>query len=214
MSRRIAVFGLLAVLFVVESTEVATGSLRGVDLRVAAAFAAIWWEPFHPWLQALAVLGGLELTAVIAAALFFYLRHRGFHREAWALLALPIVLALEAGYKRLVLQPPPRAFGHADGPSLSGLVEPALRNSFPSGHMARTVLAYGLLAFVVHRLAPPGPLQRLAVPLAAVMIAVMALDRLYLDLHWESDVVGGLLLGGLGLAGSVLWIDRPRREGA
>jgi undecaprenyl-diphosphatase len=42
------------------------------------------------------------------------------------------------------------------------------------------------------------------------MIATMAFDRLYLGVHWESDVVGGLLVGGLALAAAVAWLDRPR----
>jgi undecaprenyl-diphosphatase len=42
------------------------------------------------------------------------------------------------------------------------------------------------------------------------MIAAMSFDRLYLAVHWESDVVGGLLMGGLALAAAVAWLDRPR----
>ena len=39
----------------------------------------------------------------------------------------------------------------------------------------------------------------------------MAFDRLYLDVHWESDVIGGLLLGAIALLAGTVWLDRPRK---
>ena len=85
-----------------------------------------------------------------------------------------------------------------------------LNGSYPSGHMMRTLLVYGLGAFVVRRLAAPGLARTLAAPTAAVVVGLMALDRVYLGVHWQSDVVGGLLLGGAALAGAIAWLERPR----
>jgi membrane-associated phospholipid phosphatase len=50
----------------------------------------------------------------------------------------------------------------------------------------------------------------LAIPVATVLILLEAFDRLYLDVHWESDVVGGLLLGAIGMLAGTIWLDRPR----
>jgi membrane-associated phospholipid phosphatase len=88
---------------------------------------------------------------------------------------------------------PPRTVAHADGPSITDLVSGTgpLANSFPSGHMVRAVIAYGLIAFVVQRLAPWPLARTLAAPIATVLIVLVAFDRLYLDVHWESDVLGG-----------------------
>src|SRR5712692_10088660 len=84
-----------------------------------------------------------------------------------------------------------------------------LANSFPSGHMVRAVIAYGLIAFVVQRLAPWPLARSLAIPVATAIIVLIAFDRLYLDVHWESDVVGGVLLGAIGLVAGTVWLDRP-----
>jgi undecaprenyl-diphosphatase len=48
-------------------------------------------------------------------------------------------------------------------------------------------------------------------PVAIAVIVLMAFDRLYLDVHWESDVIGGLLLGGIALLAATVWLDRPRK---
>jgi undecaprenyl-diphosphatase len=77
--------------------------------------------------------------------------------------------------------------------------------------MVRTVVAYGLLAFVVRRLAPSRIVRALAIPVAIAIIVIVAFDRLYLDVHWESDVIGGLLLGAIALVAATVWLDRPRK---
>jgi undecaprenyl-diphosphatase len=71
------------------------------------------------------------------------------------------------------------------------------------------VVVYGLLAFVVQRLSTRPLARRIAVPIAIVLILLVAFDRLYLDVHWESDVIGGLLLGAIALIAGTIWLDRP-----
>ena len=117
-------------------------------------------------------------------------------------------LARNAGFDAIEMQ----TVAHADGPSITELVSGSggLANSFPSGHVVRAVIAYGLLAFVIQRLAPWPRARTLAIPVATVLILLVAFDRLYLDVHWESDVVGGLLLGAIGMLAGTVWLDRPR----
>jgi undecaprenyl-diphosphatase len=76
--------------------------------------------------------------------------------------------------------------------------------------MVRAVVVYGLIAFVVRRLAPSPAARALAIPIMVVLILVEAFDRLYLDVHWESDVIGGVLLGAIALVSATIWLDRPR----
>lgn len=199
----------LGLAFVALTQSVGMGLLRVMDQEVAGAFGRLWEPSGEPLFMGVALLGGIEVTSLVAALLFIYLRRSGFARESWALLSFPLALLVEAVYKRLLTHPgPPHA--HPDGPSLTLLLERggALPNSYPSGHLVRTVVVYGLLAFVVHRLAAPGWPRRLAVPAAAAVVLLVAFDRLYLGVHWESDVLGGLLLGGLTLAGAIAWLEQ------
>ena len=191
---------------------IAAGMFDVLDKQVLQGMSSLWSESLHPLFQAIAELGGLELTTLLMLALAIFLLRRGFGADAWVVLVFVAAQVLEVVYKaNLHHLGPPRTVAHADGPSITDLVSGSgpLANSFPSGHMVRAVIAYGLIAFVVQRLAPWPLARTLAVPIATVIIVLVAFDRLYLDVHWESDVLGGLLLGAIGLLAGTIWLDRP-----
>lgn len=90
--------------------------------------------------------------------------------------------------------------------------------SFPSGHVAGTTLVYGLLVVLAFRRTRRPEARWLAVVGAAAAIALVAFTRLYLGVHYLSDVIGGFLeavawlalcLGAL----EVLWHRGGERHG-
>ncbi|VWX62795.1 conserved membrane hypothetical protein [Burkholderiales bacterium 8X] len=71
--------------------------------------------------------------------------------------------------------------------------------SFPSGHTSGSVVAYGMVAYLALRLLPP----RWQVPVAtAAVLAIFttACSRVFLQVHFASDVLAGATSGGLWLA--------------
>jgi undecaprenyl-diphosphatase len=210
---RLVALIVLVVSFIAVTLVVSAGWLGPFDHQVLLAMSGAWSEPLHPLFQVIAELGGVEVTGILMLGLFFYLLRGGFGADAWVVLAFAGGVALEILYKYVFYHPgPPRATAHRDGPSVTDLlVRGSGLNSFPSGHVVRAVIAYGLIAFVVRRLAPWPLARALAVPIAVVLIVIEAFDRLYLDTHWESDVIGGLLLGAIALLAATVWLDRPRR---
>ena len=212
---RLVAAATLAVAYVALTMAIAAGMFDALDKQVLQGMSSLWSEPLHPLFQAIAELGGLELTSLLMLALAIFLLRRGFGADAWVVLVFVAAQVLEVLYKaNLHHLGPPRTVAHADGPSITDLVSSAgpLANSFPSGHMVRAVIAYGLIAFVVQRLAPSPLARTLAIPIATVLIVLLAFDRLYLDVHWESDVLGGVLLGAIGLLAGTIWLDRPLGE--
>ncbi len=67
--------------------------------------------------------------------------------------------------------------------------------SFPSGHVVGSTLAYGLLVVFVFRRSRSLPLRALALVGAGMAIALVAFTRLYLGVHYLSDVIAGFLEG-------------------
>jgi len=205
---------ILAVAYVGLTLVVGAGWLSGLDHQVLQGMSSLWQESLHPVFQVIAEFGGLEVTSILMFGLLVYMWRGGFGADALVVLAFPAAVALEWLYKKALYHPgPPRSVAHTDGPSVTDFLTSGMNlNSFPSGHMVRAVVAYGLIAFVVRRLAPWRPARDLAIPIAIVLIVLEAFDRLYLDVHWESDVIGGLLLGAIGLLSGTVWLDRPRRS--
>ncbi|HEX6369695.1 MAG TPA: phosphatase PAP2 family protein [Longimicrobium sp.] len=67
--------------------------------------------------------------------------------------------------------------------------------SFPSGHAMTSIVVYGTLAFLIARLAPTRLLRRLTWMLAILVILLIGWSRLYLGVHWPSDVLAGFVMG-------------------
>ena len=67
--------------------------------------------------------------------------------------------------------------------------------SFPSAHATLAAALYGFLIYVVWRITPSSALRFAALGIGVVIVGAIAISRLYLGVHYLSDVVVGLLLG-------------------
>ncbi len=65
--------------------------------------------------------------------------------------------------------------------------------SFPSGHALCSTVFIGLLAILVGRMQPGR--RALYYSLAVVALLAVGLDRVYLGVHWPSDVLAGYVMG-------------------
>ena len=67
---------------------------------------------------------------------------------------------------------------------------------FPSGHVLSLAVFFGLLAFLLVTLTERRRRFRLlACASCGLAVALVAVSRVYLDMHWLSDVIGGFTLG-------------------
>lgn len=162
-------------------------------------------------LQVFAVLTRLgdtvTLTAVcIVVALALVATRRRALAAAWVL-TVAGGGSLNASLKRVFERSRPVADGWLVG---------ADGYSFPSGHSAGSVVTYGMLAYLAMRLLP----GRAHVPVALLMAALAATigaSRMFLRVHYASDVVAGFALGVSWLALCIVSIEltrwwRERRE--
>jgi undecaprenyl-diphosphatase len=151
--------------------------LTGLD-GVLRAVSWIWYVP-----QTL-VLHGAMLVAVFGL---------GYRLEAAILLLASLGSSgLNALVKQLVARPRPSA-------PLVHVLIPTGGYSFPSGHVMGFTSFFGVLAVLAWLRLPPGPPRTLLIVLCAVLIGLVGPSRIYLGVHWFTDVAGGYLLGTLWL---------------
>jgi undecaprenyl-diphosphatase len=70
-------------------------------------------------------------------------------------------------------------------------------NSFPSGHAANSAIVYLTLATLAWPLLRRPAARGFAVAAAALLVVAIGMSRLYLGVHWPSDVLAGWLFGAL-----------------
>jgi undecaprenyl-diphosphatase len=73
--------------------------------------------------------------------------------------------------------------------------------SFPSGHSTLSMAAYGILAVLVTRTRLPRGLRATVVVVLAVLVALIGLSRVWLGVHFPTDVLAGWTTGALVVAG-------------
>lgn len=83
--------------------------------------------------------------------------------------------------------------------------------SFPSGHTIVSITFYGMLAYILWLNLPDRKgLRTLAVIIAPVIIIAVGLSRIYLGVHYPSDVIASFAIGGAWLLTCILALNSIR----
>jgi undecaprenyl-diphosphatase len=93
-------------------------------------------------------------------------------------------------------------------PDLNRLIE-ITGFSFPSGHAMAAVTLYGILTFLLWKHIPSRGGRSLLLIFSAFMIMMIGLSRIYLGVHYPSDVIAGFFASGAWLAFSI-WFYRRK----
>jgi len=84
--------------------------------------------------------------------------------------------------------------------------------SFPSGHAMASLVGYGMLAYVLVLLGRGNPRTRATIVAGAVLLVwAIGLSRLYLGVHYFSDIVGGYAAGLVWLLACIGVVEAGRR---
>lgn len=68
--------------------------------------------------------------------------------------------------------------------------------AFPSGHTSATAVFFGILCMILLPKFKSSLLRISMISFSAFMVALVGFSRLYLQVHWLTDVLAGLALGG------------------
>ena len=206
-SMRAVILGSLAasvlalVLFSWLAEEVFEGGARHFDDTVRAWVHQFASPTLTSVMVAISWLGSAGLALVIIVALIVFLRLKWRRAAIWLLLTMAGGLILELAFKSAFHRLRPIPFFDAVPHTYS----------FPSGHSLMSFCIYGVLAGLLsHRIR--SRVRRAVVwIIAIVLVAAIGLSRIYLGVHYPSDVVAGYLTAAMWVS-ALLAADRVRKR--
>jgi membrane-associated phospholipid phosphatase len=169
-------------------------TVAGLDRRLVDDAVAIRTGPLTTVAHGLSLLGRswvlIPLAALIGLAFW-----RSLGIRSWVpLLAVVGADALQNAVKALVDRP---------RPSVTHL-EHVTSSSFPSGHATQSTAFLVALVALVWR-ARSGRLREATTVLAGVLVCAIGASRVYLGVHYPTDVAAGIILGAAWAAGVIRW---------
>jgi membrane-associated phospholipid phosphatase len=187
VSSSFALAGFLGLVFL-ALTLLAIGPLAKFDAYFNLAPPPPSWRP---WLHVVDRVGQRAVCVPILAVVAYLLCRR---TESWRPAVVAAVAVFVLNLVVLVLK-----VGLGRGAPLSA--DPSFfagGMAFPSGHSANIVLVYGMIAYLLLTYGQVGRRTRVLLWLMVPVLAlIMVLTSMTLNWHWFSDLVAGLLVGGM-----------------
>ncbi|HYL93723.1 MAG TPA: phosphatase PAP2 family protein [Alphaproteobacteria bacterium] len=142
--------------------------------------------------------GALIVAFVLAIALFLVMKWK--RAAAWLALTMAGAVALDIVLKQAFHRIRPEPFFGSAPPSFS----------FPSGHALASFCFYFVMAGLISTRVQSWMLRVIVWTAAALVVAAIGVSRIYLGVHYPSDVIAGYLAAAMWV-GTVIAADRLRQ---
>ena len=185
----------LVLSFVVLASEVAEGETHAFDEHILLMFRVVGDTSMPlgpPWLKEairdITALGSTSVLSIIVAGVVGFLIVTGL-RHAALMVAVSVVsgVVLSNSLKAVFSRPRPELMPH------DMVVYTA---SFPSGHTTLSAVVYLTLGALLCRTQASAAVKTYILCCAAFLTGIVGLSRVYLGVHWPTDVIAGWLVGG------------------
>jgi undecaprenyl-diphosphatase len=181
----IAVAGTLA--FAELGEHVRSGGTQKFDVAILQWFGAHHTALLTAAAVELTYLGTGTVVLMIVGVAALFLWHTEHKHSARLLLAAVAGNILLNGALKFVF--------HRPRPDVFAWQTVAVSSSFPSGHAMSATVCYGTVAYLVARLQKHHWSRALTLGGAVILIFLICVTRLYLGVHYPSDVLAGMLVG-------------------
>jgi undecaprenyl-diphosphatase len=203
--------GTCVLLFVFLSLagEVAEGDTLAFDTRILQALRSPT-DPSKPigpaWMESslldLTAIGGPTVLALVVFAVVGFLLLQERYRTA-------LFVAITSISGELVSTALKRAFNRPR-PSIVPHLRDVFSTSFPSGHAMESAIVYLTLGAILMRVAERRVTKLYCLGMAILLTVLVGVSRVYLGVHYPTDVIGGWIIGFVWA--SMCWLAAQRFE--
>lgn len=178
-----------------EMLEVNRTIMRGVHGRAtptldSAALAITWLGSF----------GGITIVSLIFVAILLQ------RKEIVELVAFAMAVLGSVALTQML-----KAIFAVARPELFTRLEAVTSYSFPSGHTLTSFCMWGFIAFWIVGMRRRGIWRWSAAGLVLLIAALVGASRVYIGVHWPTDVAGGMLVATIWIATCLIGMERGRR---
>ena len=184
----ICLIGFLALAEDVFHQEIMNGDIVGYDI-VSKLFK---FNVSTPIAKFITNFGGAIFVISLTTILFFVIKDKKIGISIIA--NLGIVTILNQIIKFIMQRPRPTEFRIIEETGYS----------FPSGHSMVSLAFYGYLVYLIYKYINNKHLKRTLIIILSILICVIGVSRIYLGVHYTSDVLGGFLIS---LAYLIIYIE-------
>ena len=174
----ICLIGFLALAEDVFNKEIMNGDIIGykfISTFLISDFAT-------PIAKFITNFGGAIFIAVVAIFLAIIIKKK---KIGISILAnLVIITGLNQLFKRILQRPRPTEYR----------IIQETGYSFPSGHSMISMAFYGYLIYLIYKHVKNKYIKWISISLLSILICLIGISRIYLGVHYTSDVLGGFLI--------------------
>lgn len=174
----ICLIGFLVLAEEVFHQEIMNGDIVGYDI-VSKLFK---FNVSTPIAKFITNFGGAIFVISLTTILFFVIKDKKIGISI--ITNLGIVTILNQIIKFIMQRPRPTEFRIIEETGYS----------FPSGHSMVSLAFYGYLIYLIYKYINNKHLKRTLIIILSVLICIIGVSRIYLGVHYTSDVLGGFLI--------------------
>ena len=174
----ICLIGFFALAEDVFNKEIMNGDIIGyklVSTYIISDFAT-------PIAEYITNFGGAIFLIILSVVLFILVKNRKIGLSIF--MNLVIISVLNQLIKKILQRPRPTEFRIIEETGYS----------FPSGHSMVSMAFYGYLIYLIYKYVKNKYVKWISITLLGILICLIGISRIYLGVHYTSDVLGGFLI--------------------
>ena len=182
-----ASFGLVLFVMLGYLVKFFPTSLKGIDHQVQSMVRHTMSDGLTSFYQVVTNFGGTVYVPILLGALLVFLLLKKWYAEAIFITAnvalVPVLVFI---------------FKHVYGRTRPSLPHLVVENglSFPSGHASTSMMFYTCLMVLICQRLHSRQMKWVVRVLASLFIVVIGMSRIYLGVHYPTDILGGWLMSG------------------
>ncbi len=174
----ICLIGFLALAEDVFNKEIMNGDIIGYKM-ISTFLISDFATPIAKFITN---FGGAIFIIALTALLVIAIKNKKIGLSIFT--NLVIITVLNQSFKRILQRPRPTEYR----------IIQETGYSFPSGHSMISMAFYGYLIYLIYRYVKNKYIKWISISLLSILICLIGISRIYLGVHYTSDVLGGFLI--------------------